>query len=59
MTTDELYNIKRHAFLEILVLVKGLNRVILAQAAEGVDEMCTEVGVDVLRSELRRALPVH
>ena len=50
--------IPKLTFLNVLVLVKWHEGVILAEAPEGVDEMGAEVGVDVLRGELGVALPV-
>jgi hypothetical protein len=37
---------------DVLIAVKWLNCVVFAQATEGVDQMGTEVGVDVLWREL-------
>lgn len=45
----------RHTFLDVLVLVEGLQSVALGETSEGVDEVGAEVGVDVLRGELGRA----
>ena len=45
-------------FLNVLILIKRHQSVILAQASESVDQVGAEVGVDVLRGELGVALPV-
>ena len=45
-------------FLNVLILIKRHQSVILAQASEGVDQVGAEVGVDVLGSELGVPLPV-
>lgn len=44
--------------LDVLVLVEGLHLVVLGESAERVHQMCTQVGIDVLRIELGRARPV-
>jgi hypothetical protein len=38
---------------DVLIAVEWLNGIILAQAPKGIDEVGAEVGVDVLRGELR------
>ena len=45
-------------FLNVLILIKRHQSVILAQASEGVDQVGAEVGVDVLRGELGVSLSV-
>ncbi len=42
-------------FLNVLVLVEGLNGVVLGQPPEGVDQVGAQVRVNVLRGELGRA----
>jgi hypothetical protein len=39
-------------FLDVLILVEGLDGVILAKTAEGVDQVGAQVRVDVLRTML-------
>ena len=51
--------VKLFTFFEILVFVKGLDFVILAQASKSIDKMGTEVGVDILRTEFCGSLAVY
>lgn len=48
-----------NTFLDVLVLVERLQRVVLREAAERVDQVSAQVRIDVLRGELRRTGPVH
>ena len=53
------YSLTVITFLNILVFIKRHQCVILAKPSESVDEMCAEVGVDVLGSELGIPLSVN
>lgn len=46
-------------FLDVLVLVERLQRVVLREAAERVDQVGAQVRIDVLWGELCRAGSVH
>ena len=46
-------------FFEILILVKGLDGVIFAQTSKSINEMGTEVGVDILWRKFGRTLSVY
>ena len=48
-----------YTFLNVLILVERFQGVVLSEAAESVDQVGAQVGVDVLRGELGVALPVH
>ena len=45
-------------FFEILVFVKGLDFVILAQSGKSINKMGAEVGVDILRAKLGGSLAI-
>ena len=46
-------------FLNILIFIKRNNRIVLAKSTEGINKMCAEVRVNILRGELCVALSVH